>query len=65
MGLLKMDMNYNKLDSIHFGKLIDTVDYPGFHNNLSFISKENIFLAVRQTLIYTILYFQHCNPPIF
>jgi hypothetical protein len=45
MGLLKMDINYNELDSLHFGKLIDTVDYPGFHNNLSMITNDNIFYA--------------------
>ena len=43
MGLLKMDLNYNIIDSIHFGKLIDTADYPGFSNNLDFISTNILF----------------------
>jgi hypothetical protein len=44
LGLLKLDLNYNHIDSLNFGKWgNDTVDYPAFHNNLSYISKENIF----------------------
>jgi hypothetical protein len=44
LGLTKFDLQFTRIDSIHFGKWgNDTVDYPAFHNNLSFITKENIF----------------------
>jgi hypothetical protein len=46
LGLLKIDLSFNIIDSIHFGKMgNDTVDYPAFHNNLNYISKENIYYA--------------------
>jgi len=42
--LLKIKSPNSVLDSIEFGKLgNDTVDYPGFHNNISYILEQNIY----------------------
>ncbi len=45
LGLLKLDLFYNILDSVHLGKLGDTVDYPAFHNNLSCNIENEIFYS--------------------
>lgn len=44
LGLVKTDMDYNLLDTLHFGKS-DTMDYPGLHNNMDFIYPGQIYYA--------------------
>ncbi len=57
LGLLKLDLNYNILDSVHLGKLGDTVDYPAFHNNLSNVANNEFFYGGTSNIDYFNLYY--------
>ena len=44
LGIVKTNINNNLIEYKHYGK-IDTIDYPGEHNNLDFISENDIFFG--------------------
>lgn len=57
MGILKMDINYNELDNLKFGKQPDTADYPAFHRNLSHITLGNFYYGgISNIDIYNLLF---------
>lgn len=59
LGLVKTDLNNNLLDYKHYGKTGDTIDYASVHNNLDFISKENIYYSGISNLNLGNPYFSH------
>lgn len=44
LGLVKTDLNNNLMDYKHYGKT-DTMDYPSVHNNLDFVSENDIYYS--------------------
>ncbi len=58
LGLVKTDLNNNLIDYEHYGKT-DTMDYPAVHNNLDFISENNIYYGGISNLDLVNPYFSH------
>ncbi len=58
LGIVKTDINNNLIAFKNYGKT-DTMDYPSVHNNLDFISEDNIYYSGISNLNISNPYFSH------